>query len=54
MLSQQAVKEFQDIYQNEYGAALLPDQAALLGQNLLHLYKAMLKPLPPIKKGSRS
>ena len=44
MLSEQAIKEFQDIYFSEYGAMLAFDDAASKAESLLRLYKAILKP----------
>jgi len=52
MLSEQAIKEFQDIYFSEYGEVLAFDVAASKAESLLRLYKSVLK--PSTYKGTRN
>ncbi len=44
MLSEQAVKEFQEIYFNEYGEALAFEEAAARAEGFLRFFKAIVKP----------
>jgi len=44
MLSQQAIKEFKDIYHKQFGKELSDQEALRKGTALLRLFKAVLKP----------
>jgi len=44
MLSEQAIKEFQEIYFKEYGEALAFEEAAAKAENFLRFFKAVVKP----------
>jgi len=44
MISQKAIKEFQEIYFTEYGEMLSFDEAAATAESLIRLYKSVLKP----------
>ncbi len=50
MLSQEAVKEFQNIYQQKFGQNISLIEAQAKGLALLRLYRAVLK--PSTNKGS--
>ncbi len=49
MLSEQAIKEFQEIYFKEYGETLTFDEAAARAESFLRFFKAIVK--PSINKG---
>jgi hypothetical protein len=51
MLSDQAVKEFQEIYFKEYGETLAFDEAATRAESFLRFFKAIVK---PSSKGSHN
>lgn len=42
MLSNEAIKEFQELYHKEYGVQLSTDQASALAEQLLRLVKSVL------------
>lgn len=44
MLSEEAVKEFQEIYFKEYGETLAFDEAAARAESFLRFFKAVVKP----------
>ena len=44
MLSQVAIKEFQEIYFKEYGEVLANEEAAAIAENFLRFFKAIVKP----------
>ncbi|HLF18991.1 MAG TPA: hypothetical protein VI749_08930 [Candidatus Omnitrophota bacterium] len=44
MLSEQAIKEFQEIYFKECGEALAFDEAAARAESFLRFFKAVVKP----------
>lgn len=41
-LPDEAVEEFAELYKQEYGIALTPEEAAMRARNLLNLYSAVL------------
>lgn len=45
-LSDQAIEELREIYRQEYGQDLSPDQAAEIGSRLLDLIRLLSRPLP--------
>ena len=45
-LEERDIKEFQDIWQQEFGETLSPEQARLEASLLLELYSALARPLP--------
>jgi len=42
-LPQEAIKEFQDIWQQEYGETITTEEAQFEGLNLLQLFKVITK-----------
>ena len=44
MLSEQAIKEFQEIYFKEYGEKLAFEEAASRAESFLRFFKAIVKP----------
>ena len=45
MLSPEAIKEFKEIYKEENGRELSDAEALEMGNNLLNLFRVLLKPL---------
>lgn len=45
-LSPNAIKDFQKAYFDEYGVQISDSEANRLGLKLLHLFKAIYKPIP--------
>lgn len=45
-LPNEAIKEFQDIYEQEFGEKLLWEDAELMASRLLVLFKIIAKPIP--------
>jgi len=50
MLSKTAIKEFQYIYEKEYGKRLSASEAEKQANNLLRLYKVVYSSLPNTQK----
>jgi hypothetical protein len=48
-LSQKAIDEFKEIYKKEIGEDISDDEARELGQNLIDLFKIILRPIPDDK-----
>lgn len=44
MISKQAVEEFRTIYRNQYGKELSDTEATRMANNLIRVYKAVLRP----------
>ena len=44
MLNQEAIQEFQNIYEQEFGEKLSDDEARLMGSELLDLYLILSQP----------
>jgi len=44
MLPQDAINEFKDLYRKQYGVVLSDTEAARRANNLMRLYRAVLKP----------
>jgi hypothetical protein len=47
MLSAEAIREFQMLFKKEFHEDITPERAAVMGTNLILLYKSLLTPLPP-------
>ena len=45
-LSEQAIKEFKEIYRREYGKTISDDEAQEIGQRLIALFKIIYRPIP--------
>ena len=48
MLTEDAIKEFQVLYEAEFGKKLSAEEALETAMRLMRLYKAVLKPLDPV------
>jgi len=48
MLPQDAINEFKDLYRKQYGVALSDTEATRRANNLMRLYRAVLKPSPSV------
>ncbi|MCA9734950.1 MAG: hypothetical protein H6696_14965 [Deferribacteres bacterium] len=53
-LPDEAIKEFQDIYEQEFGEKLAWEDAELIASRLLALYKIIAKPIPENKNETPS
>jgi len=49
-LSGKAIKEFKEIYYQEFGQKISDEQAQEMGANLFSLFKIIYRPLPKIGK----
>jgi len=45
-LSKEAIEEFKEIYQREFGETISDEKAQELGQNLISLFKIIYRPIP--------
>ncbi len=54
MLSPKSIEDFQRRYFKETGKTLSPEQAVVMGENLIFLYKALLRPLPNEQEGTQN
>ena len=48
-LSKQAIEEFKEIYEREFGKSISDEKAQELGQNLLSIFKIIYRAIPPDK-----
>lgn len=49
-LSDKAIKEFQEIYQNRFGEIITEDEANVIGLKLLKLFSIVYKPIAKTEK----
>lgn len=45
-LSKEAIEEFKEIYEREFGKLISDEEAQELGQNLISLFKIIYRPIP--------
>lgn len=45
-LSKEAIKEFKDIYYDEFGERISDEDAQEMGESLLSLFKVIYRPIP--------
>jgi hypothetical protein len=46
-LSKEAIEEFKEIYEKEFGKSISDEEAQEMGRNLLSLFKIIYRPIPP-------
>ena len=49
-LPEQAIRDFQEAYLQDFGQEITEEEASMIGQNLLGLFDQIYRPIP-IKKG---
>jgi hypothetical protein len=49
-LSKEAIKEFKEIYYEEFGERISDEEAQDLGESLLSLFKIIYRPIPKSNK----
>jgi len=49
-LSKEAIEEFKEIYEREFGETISDEKAQELGQNLVSLFKIIYRPIPENKE----
>lgn len=52
-LSKQAIKEFKEIYYQEFGERLSDKQALDMAEGLISLFRVIYRPLPESDQGGR-
>ena len=53
-LNKEAIKEFKDIYYEEFGERISDEKAQEMGANLISLFKIIYRPLPKADNSKHS